>query len=557
MDAAQVVVQMPVANSRANAQPATTGMALSTEPSQTSESFAAVMQGKAVEQKSDNLVVGEVRAKMSTTTEEQVEAAEPPEAAASKNDALDSALAELLLSSTASSSNAAMEKVLAELAQGNNINMQMLQNVAAPLDSTQQITVQSMEGRTPEAAIDEIGRIGQSESMAGLSALTEAKPAIKNEPVVPAEGRMVAMQSLSENPTAKDAVELDRLTELSAETKRAEVSGQFAGTAQLEVLQDKVVAGALQVVPAGEDKQPSAVKGDNGNTVAVVQNADSLPDSTMLAEAAQVPLQTKPQTVNKAADFKFAETPSVEIAANSQQQNVPAEDVAAISPADAKARDAAKTIGSGQDMSSPSDSNGENDANLASRQHADIVKPAENQLAGLQQKVADVPPFEQATSDKTEGVGSISSEKVAGQVKDQLANRELKPGSEQITIKLSPEHLGDIKVNFRMDEQRLKVEIVAENRTARECLLQHADSLKESLARQNITMEKFDVTNGSGSYNGQGGHSQHGEWQELAKNRQAQQWMNVGGYRQQYAAETSSLPVYFAKAEHSTLDLRF
>jgi flagellar hook-length control protein FliK len=153
--------------------------------------------------------------------------------------------------------------------------------------------------------------------------------------------------------------------------------------------------------------------------------------------------------------------------------------------------------------------------------------------------------------------GAVGSEAIASQVKEQLSSRNIKQGSEQLTIRLSPEHLGDIKVSFKLEDQRLKVEIVAENRTARESLIQHSDSLKESLARQNINMEKFEVTGGnSGTTTGQGAYSQP-EWREMAKNRQNQQWLASGGYRTSSAEAGKQVPVYFARAEKSTLDLHF
>jgi len=149
-----------------------------------------------------------------------------------------------------------------------------------------------------------------------------------------------------------------------------------------------------------------------------------------------------------------------------------------------------------------------------------------------------------------------SSEHIAGQVRDQLGTHEIKTGSEQITIRLSPEHLGDIRVTFRLEDRNLKVEIVTDNRFAKESLLQHADSLKESLARQNISMDKFEVSTGGGNSGNQGNNAQ-GEWRELARNRQSQQWLASGGYRTPPAGENHSKPVYFAGTEHARLDLHF
>jgi len=150
----------------------------------------------------------------------------------------------------------------------------------------------------------------------------------------------------------------------------------------------------------------------------------------------------------------------------------------------------------------------------------------------------------------------VSHEQVASQVREQLVNHDLKPGSDQITFKLSPDHLGDIKVNLTLQDQRLKVEIVAENRAARDSLLQHVDALKESLARQNISIEKFDVTAGGSGAGSQGNNAQS-EWRELARNRQSQQWLSSGGYRTPQAEAVPSPAMYQAQTGHAMVDLHF
>ena len=145
---------------------------------------------------------------------------------------------------------------------------------------------------------------------------------------------------------------------------------------------------------------------------------------------------------------------------------------------------------------------------------------------------------------------------IVDQVREKLSTHDLKSGSDQITIRLSPQHLGEIKVNFKLDDQRLRVEIVAENRMAKDSLLQNSDSLKEALARQNISMDKFDVTTGSGSYQNQGGNPQ-AEWKEQLKNKQMQQWATSGGYAVSAADAVVQRQVYVAPAEHAMLDLHY
>ncbi|MBT1071946.1 flagellar hook-length control protein FliK [Pelotalea chapellei] len=148
-------------------------------------------------------------------------------------------------------------------------------------------------------------------------------------------------------------------------------------------------------------------------------------------------------------------------------------------------------------------------------------------------------------------------ENIANQVRERLGAHALKAGNDQIVFRLSPENMGEIKVHLRLEDQRLRVEIVAENRMAREGLLQHVDSLKESLSRQNISMDKFSVTSGESQANSQGGNNAQGEWRELVKNRQSQQWLNSGGYRLPSEEVLPTRQVYQGRTEHAMLDVHF
>ncbi|HIJ87771.1 MAG TPA: hypothetical protein HPP97_08830 [Desulfuromonadales bacterium] len=122
---------------------------------------------------------------------------------------------------------------------------------------------------------------------------------------------------------------------------------------------------------------------------------------------------------------------------------------------------------------------------------------------------------------------------VMPQVKERLDQHELKAGKEQITLTLSPDTLGEIKMNLNLQGGKLSLEIVTENRAVRDAIMQHADTLKESLARQNITMESFDVTTG-GKGSGNQGQNQNA-WRELMQQQQQQQqqqqyWTAPRGY---------------------------
>jgi flagellar hook-length control protein FliK len=153
-----------------------------------------------------------------------------------------------------------------------------------------------------------------------------------------------------------------------------------------------------------------------------------------------------------------------------------------------------------------------------------------------------------------EAVRSDVSENVVKQVREVFANRDIKQGSEQITLKLTPENLGELTVNLKMENQQLRIEIVAENRSVKDALLQHTDTLKDSLSRQNITMESFDVTTGGS----QQGFAQGDKgWRQLAQ-QQLAAWAPTGGYRTA-AREVSAeiMPRYNTQSQYTMLDVHF
>jgi flagellar hook-length control protein FliK len=100
------------------------------------------------------------------------------------------------------------------------------------------------------------------------------------------------------------------------------------------------------------------------------------------------------------------------------------------------------------------------------------------------------------------------------------------------------------------------VEIVAENRMVRDAIVQHTDSLKESLARQNIKMESFEVTTGGKNLEGQG-QSQN-SWRESAKQQQKQQfWTSPRGSNVTKEETQAGQVAYNRQQEHSMLDIHY
>jgi flagellar hook-length control protein FliK len=92
---------------------------------------------------------------------------------------------------------------------------------------------------------------------------------------------------------------------------------------------------------------------------------------------------------------------------------------------------------------------------------------------------------------------SALHESILAQIKDGVVTHDAK-GNGQMSIRLNPGELGELKIQIRMDDNRLRVEVQADNRMVKDLLMGNLDSLKESLTAKNFSMEGFDVSTGSG-----------------------------------------------------------
>ena len=209
---------------------------------------------------------------------------------------------------------------------------------------------------------------------------------------------------------------------------------------------------------------------------------------------------------------------------------------------------------SGSTLGSGSSQGGEESNQEQSDSATDNQMLAQNmrvQLGSEHQKVS-------ALSAKTvsgEPVTQAVPEQIVQQVKEHLQLHDVKPGSQQITLTLSPDSLGELKMNLNLQGQKLSVEIVTENRSVRDVIIQHTDALKESLARQNITMESFDVTTG-GKGSGNQGQNQNA-WRELAQQQQQQSWVSPRGYQVAQADLPTGQATYQRAQGQSMLDIHY
>jgi len=208
------------------------------------------------------------------------------------------------------------------------------------------------------------------------------------------------------------------------------------------------------------------------------------------------------------------------------------------------------SAGSSGGESSPGEDKGTTDNFMNGQFHTALIHPQGNvEGAGATSSVS--------ATVQNDAQQSGLPEQILHQVKDTLVNHDLKAGNDQIVLRLSPENLGELKVNLSMNGQGLKVEIVAENHMVRDALLQNTDSLKESLARQNIRMESFAVTTGDRGAGNPGQGQQQNDWRGLAQQRQQSAWMSSGGYRLPDTTTVASQLAYQTPSQHAMVDLHF
>lgn len=121
-------------------------------------------------------------------------------------------------------------------------------------------------------------------------------------------------------------------------------------------------------------------------------------------------------------------------------------------------------------------------------------------------------------------------ETILGQVREKLASALSSRDSGQVTLQLNPRELGDLTIGIRMENQKITIDIAAQNPAVKEALLQQLDTLKEALGRQNITMERFDVSTG----NGNGADHSHRHERQAAHHRPGEAGFPFGGnYREE------------------------
>ena len=125
-------------------------------------------------------------------------------------------------------------------------------------------------------------------------------------------------------------------------------------------------------------------------------------------------------------------------------------------------------------------------------------------------------------------------------------------GNGRMTIRLNPDDLGELHIHVRVEEHQVKVEVVTEHHAVRDALLRNLDSLKDTLTKQNFSMQKFNVSlgggNGFGQASGQGKEAwRNAPQQQFGREPQVADLADVVPEKRNYA---------WSGRENSLVDLR-
>jgi len=476
----------------------------------------------------------------------------------------------------------------------------ILQNVNLFAAGFQMVAMQQINGRMPEpvvtdasdknaattqtAGIAEIGgsfrghagaiseSVAQSPAFVGI--LTDSynmlTPSMQQNAVASASTQQEtsAVQEIAQ-PTTQPAVEIMVSRKPSADTTAS--PKPFADTLALQnavvqepvrnVLQEMPVTSVKVVsAPPSVSKQPEAVPTENVAKPAVETTVASSGGSTADIVVAGKAVSPQPVVDTAAVARDIHATPAVHIAVDGKRSDPRAEQEMQTSKPDAAdavdglescSNENVAAVAIKKGMASTNEESFGQDGKGTSGQKTGV----QDNMMFLHQMKAESPSVVTGTSK------AMASEPVRANVMEQVVSHltasGVKNGAEQVVIRLSPENLGELKLNLRMENQCLKVEIVAENNQVRDSLIKHSDTLKEALARQNIAMETFDVSTG----NGRNGAASYGQgqrgWQELTQRQQNAAWNTSGSYRVSDAPEIPQRPLYQASARHSMVDVHF
>jgi flagellar hook-length control protein FliK len=111
---------------------------------------------------------------------------------------------------------------------------------------------------------------------------------------------------------------------------------------------------------------------------------------------------------------------------------------------------------------------------------------------------ADTPPARAAAPSTGSDHAARSASSLAEQVAERVRTLD-RPGRHELTVRLDPPDLGSLRIEARLDGNRLALRLVAEGERARDALEQALPRLRDSLSQHGIVATRLDVDLGNGA----------------------------------------------------------
>jgi flagellar hook-length control protein FliK len=235
-----------------------------------------------------------------------------------------------------------------------------------------------------------------------------------------------------------------------------------------------------------------AVAGSNGTSSPIMQAVNEAAEAASQPDRfAQVPTDTKGPSAAMGFHGTYAAVRNVTEQADSKQ-NAPVEEVGTKTAATAATAKFVPFQGStGQNAFGDSDKKGHPE------QKTQVVASSSAQPQGVGLPIEPAATEAPLPEAKPANLKSALHESILSQIKDGVVTLDSK-GNGQMSIRLNPGELGELKIQVRMEDNKLHVEVHADNRMVKDLLMSNLDSLKDSLTSKNFTMEGFDVSTGGG-----------------------------------------------------------
>lgn len=282
--------------------------------------------------------------------------------------------------------------------------------------------------------------------------------------------------------------------------------------------------------------------------------------SVITAAASATPEAVKPSTSTTKQDTKPAPTTTVEpqadegLPTNAENE----ERQTSRAPAQATPDRPIATASELLDLPEPEVATATN-AQVSETTAKPIVTAANNQeIAGVEKAVGNVTASSpngstaNTSNSSTPDTPTVDRVRFVQRVSGAIRSAQQRDG--QIQLRLSPPELGTLKIQLTVNESAITANLETETATARTILLDNLPALRERLAEQGMTIEKFDVDVGREGQQQQ--TEDRGPGDRDSQRNESESDAKAGGSRREALATTSSTIQTSAATPDSGLDVR-